>query len=415
VAEKIDQYGRREISEPTPFWADARRCGRRIIPKHLFTDSSATSRAMRRPTSNRSAPVYKFKDFKPGDLCERHQHQYHMENRPHFDAIEMKGGGDAVSAARGAADRRVRLRLENMQVEDEILQRLEKGGKGRVITGAAPSYIGSHHGSWTEVDGEREPQDRAPTLSDPAVRQALACWSTRTRSKFICGRTGGDGELHQQPESLASDNSTVQHRQGQRPPRQAGWAENADGIRGMDGKSEVVYQLRSTSRQKTGDRQQACQKATDIEVKAVTASVFFSSDVITPTPTHFYADLRRTITACPADPEVFLRQFCSWGLDQGNKWRAATSRAGRTRNTAAATKQRVRLDPVANRHAHQRRAGREQPGRDPRRRPTWRRGGEGQARRRAHRLGQQHVGSGELVQGVLRAPRRRMVIWSCLQ
>ncbi|MBB4264345.1 ABC-type transport system substrate-binding protein [Bradyrhizobium sp. CIR3A] len=44
---------------------------------------------------------YKFVEFQPADLIRGELNpDYHMPNRPHFDSIEMKGGGDAVSAAR---------------------------------------------------------------------------------------------------------------------------------------------------------------------------------------------------------------------------------------------------------------------------------------------------------------------------
>ncbi|MFI5001514.1 MAG: peptide ABC transporter substrate-binding protein, partial [Reyranellales bacterium] len=69
---------------------------------------------------------------------------------------------------------------------------------------------------------------------------------------------------------------------------------------------------------------QACQKAgIEIEVKAVTASVFFSSDVANPdTYTKFYADLQMyTTTMTQPDPELFMNQFCSWEAStKANKW-----------------------------------------------------------------------------------------------
>ena len=44
---------------------------------------------------------YKMVEFKPGDvaLYEINPH-YHVPNRPFFDMVELKGGGDAASAAR---------------------------------------------------------------------------------------------------------------------------------------------------------------------------------------------------------------------------------------------------------------------------------------------------------------------------
>ncbi|MEA2807283.1 MAG: peptide/nickel transport system substrate-binding protein, partial [Rhodospirillaceae bacterium] len=69
---------------------------------------------------------------------------------------------------------------------------------------------------------------------------------------------------------------------------------------------------------------QACQKAgIDIEVKAVTSSVYFSSDVANPdTYTKFYTDLQMyTVSMTQPDPEVFLLQFVSWeAATKENKW-----------------------------------------------------------------------------------------------
>ena len=91
--------------------------------------------------------------------------EYHRSNRPHFDAIEMKGGGDAVSAARAVLQTGEFDFAWNMQVEDEILVRLEKGGKGRVIiTQAAPSSTSS---STTPIPGPRS------TASAPASRPSI--------------------------------------------------------------------------------------------------------------------------------------------------------------------------------------------------------------------------------------------------
>ena len=106
----------------------------------------------------------------------------------------------------------------------------------------------------------------------------------------------------------------------------AGWKRGADGIREKDGKKlKFVYQT-SINQPRQKNQQivkQACQKAgIDIEVKSVTASVFFSSDVANPdTYTQVlcrHADVHTTMTQ--PDPEVFLRQFLSTGgRDQGQQ------------------------------------------------------------------------------------------------
>jgi peptide/nickel transport system substrate-binding protein len=87
-----------------------------------------------------------------------------------------------------------------------------------------------------------------------------------------------------------------------------------------------VYQTSiNTPRQKTqAIVKQACGKAgIDVELKSVTASVFFSSDVANPdTYTKFYCDIQMyTTTMTQPDPEVFMDQFASWQVaTKENKW-----------------------------------------------------------------------------------------------
>jgi len=60
---------------------------------------------------------------------------------------------------------------------------------------------------------------------------------------------------------------------------------------------------------------QACAKAgIELELKSVTANVFFASDPANPdTYSHFYADLQMyTTTMTQPDPQRFMDQFTSW-------------------------------------------------------------------------------------------------------
>ena len=98
-------------------------------------------------------------------------------------------------------------------------------------------------------------------------------------------------------------------------------------MREKDGvKLHAVYQTSiNAPRQKTQEIvKQACQKAgISIEIKSVTASVFFSSDVANPdTYPHFYTDMQMyTTTMSQPDPGVFMRQFLSAEVaTKANKW-----------------------------------------------------------------------------------------------
>ena len=193
--------------------------------------------------------------------------------------------------------------------------RLEKGGKGRVIItqGGGIEHIQLNTTDpWTEVDGERSSlKTKHPTLSDPAVRQALALLVDKDSvEKYIYGRTGtATANFINNPERFRSKTTKYEFNVDKANALldKAGWAKGADGIRAKDGKKlKFVYQTSiNQPRQKTqAIVKQACQKAgIDIEVKAVTASVFFSSDVANPdTYTKFYSDLQMYNNGSPARP-----------------------------------------------------------------------------------------------------------------
>jgi peptide/nickel transport system substrate-binding protein len=339
TVEKVDEHTVTvKFPKPTPFWADAfvaaAGC---VIPKHLFADF-AGEKSRDAPTNLKPVGTgpYKFKEFKPGDLVSGVINtDYHQENRPYFDAIEMKGGGDAISAARAVLQTGEFDFGWNMQVEDEILLRLEKGGKGRVVINASSNVEHiqlNNTDPWTEVDGERSSlKTKHPSLTDPAVREALALLVDKDSvEKFIYGRTGGaTASFITNPEKFRSENTKYEFNVDKANAilDKAGWAKGSDGIRAKDGKKlKYLYQTSiNQPRQKTqAIVKQACQKAgIEIEVKAVTASVFFSSDVANPdTYPHFYSDLQMyTNGPQQPDPEVYLRQFLTGEIaSKANKW-----------------------------------------------------------------------------------------------
>ena len=339
VIEKVDDYTVVvKFKQPTPFWADAL-VGTRgmIIPKHLFADYIG-GKSREAPTNLKPVGTgpYLFKDFKPGDLVSGTINpNYHQANKPYFDAFEMKGGGDAVSAARAVLQTGEFDFAWNMQVEDEILSRLEKSGKGRVqvTPGGNIEHIQLNTTDpWVEVDGERSSiKTKHPILSDPLVRQALSVLVDKDSiEKHIYGRTGpATPNFLNNPERFRSKTMKFEFNIDKAAGllEKAGWKKGSDGIREKDGKKlKFVYQTSiNQPRQKTqAIVKQAAQKAgIDMELKSVTASVFFSSDVANPdTYTKFYCDLQMyTTTMSQPDPQLFMNQFASWEVaTKENKW-----------------------------------------------------------------------------------------------
>ena len=215
--EKVDPLAVRvHFAKPTPFWANpfVGQFGM-IIPKHLFEPyKGANSREAPANLKPVGTGPYRFVEFKPGDLVKGERNpSYHLPNRPYFDTIEMKGGGDAASAARAVIQTGEYDYAWNLQVEDEILLRLESGGNARgrveIVPGGNIEHIQLNSTDpWTEVDGERSSaKTKHPLFSDPAVRHALSLLVDRASVEaHIYGRTGlATGNFINNPPRFASN------------------------------------------------------------------------------------------------------------------------------------------------------------------------------------------------------------------
>ncbi|MGJ5008078.1 peptide ABC transporter substrate-binding protein [Bradyrhizobium oligotrophicum] len=337
--EKFDDHTVRLVfSRPTPQWFTPFVGGRgAIIPKHLFSDYIG---AKSREAPNNLKPVgtgaYLFVDFKPGDiLTGRLNPDYHVPNRPHFDTLEIKGGGDAVSAARAVLQTGEYDYAWNLQVEDEILVKLETGGTGVaeiVPTGNLEFILLNATDPNVEVDGERSSlKTKHPLFSDPAVREAINLLIDRASiQKFVYGRGGiATANCVNNPARYRSPNTRFEFNidKANEILENAGWKKGASGIREKDGKPlKLVFQTSTNGPRQKNQAivKQACQKAgIELELKSVVGSVFFSSDVANPdTYTHFYCDMEMLmITMSSPEPQAFMTQYVSWEVaSKANKW-----------------------------------------------------------------------------------------------
>jgi len=340
--ERVDRLDSHTVKvvfkNPTPFWYDAF-CGVRgmIVPKHVF-DAFRGAKSREAPGNNKPVGTgpYRFVDFKPGDSVRGEINPlYHVPNRPFFDTFELKGGGDAVSAARAVLQTGEYDFAWNLQVADDILKRLEQGGRGKVelATGAAIEHIQLNNTDpWKEVDGERSSvKTTHPFLTDTSVRTALSLLVDRGAiQEQIYGRLGqATANYLNGPPRVRSANLrwefNVDH--ASQVLDAGGWKRGADGIRTKDGKRlKIVYQTSiNPERQKTQQIvKQACARAgIEVEVKSVVASVFFGSDVANPdTYTKFYSDVQMYNNGPGGpDPQIFMSQFASWETaSKDNKW-----------------------------------------------------------------------------------------------
>ncbi len=336
---KVDSHTVRvEYARATPFWAEALVGGvGMILPKHVFEPFMG---AKSRDNPANLKPVgtgpYKIVDFKPGDTLRADANAaYHVANQPFFDSLEVKGGGDATSAARAVLQTGEFDLGWNLAVEDEILKRLEAAGKGKMTF-----YVGSDiefvslnvTDPWNEVQGERaHASSKHPAFTDKAVRTAMSLLIDRKGiSDSIYGRGGiTTANFLNNPPRFRSPNTKHEYsvEKANATLEAAGWKRGADGIRAKGNvKLKFVYQTSvSGPRQKCqAIIKDACSKAgIDLELKSVVASVFFGGDFANPdTYQKFWADMQMfTTTMTQADPQYFMEQFTSTEVSQkANKW-----------------------------------------------------------------------------------------------
>lgn len=364
--EKIDDYTLRiSFDEPTPFWADAF-VGTRglILPRHLFQEYSG-ARASEAPANQRPVGTGPFiiEEFVPSDLIRaRANPNYHVPNRPYFDAVEIKGGGDAVSAARAVLQTGEYDFAWNLAVEDDVLDNIQRRGTGEILLlpGANIEHIQLNTTDpWTDVNGERASvSTEHPAFRDPAVRQAMALAIDREAiSEFIYGRSGeATGNFIVAPEQFVSPNTSWEFNveRANEILDAAGWERGADGVRAKDGVRLSFVFSTTTSGQRQRTQQvvkQGCDAVgIDLELKAVAGSIFFSSDPGNPdTFGHFYADMQMyTSPMREPDPGLFMQQFLSSEVaSRENNWQGRN--VTRFRNAefdALHAESNVEMDPA---------------------------------------------------------------------
>jgi peptide/nickel transport system substrate-binding protein len=333
--EKLDEHTIKVVfTDPTPRWYIS---GGQILPKHLFVEYQG-QQARNAPYNFKPVGTgpYKISEFKPGDvaLYEINPH-YHVPNRPFFDTIELKGGGDAASAARAVIQTGEFDFAWNTQVDKDVMERMaHQGRKGtfRMFPGTSVENIQLNRTDpWTEVDGERSSvKVPHPFFSDYQVRQALrAAVDRRTIAEQLYGATGQPtGNFLNALPQFQSPNTRWEFDldKAARLLEEAGWKRGSDGIRLKDGRRmKVLFQTSANQvRQKT---QAIVKKAleqigVEVELKAVPANVFFASDPGNPdTYSHFYADMQMSANSLGFDPQGPMRLFVSWEIAQkANNW-----------------------------------------------------------------------------------------------
>ncbi|HEX8968119.1 MAG TPA: peptide ABC transporter substrate-binding protein [Chloroflexota bacterium] len=313
-----------------------------ILPKHALQQYvGAGSRDAPFNLKAFGTGPYMVQDFKPGDVLTLVPNPNFREpNKPAFSEVNIKGGGDATSAARAVLQTGEYDYAWNLQVEAQVLNGLLQGGKGELVIGPGGGVERidlNQADPNTEIDGERASlKSRHPFLTDIKVRQAMALAIDRqTMAAQLYGPTGNPASnLLTTPTNLSSKSTSLEFNvdKANQLLDQAGYKRGGDGIRVTpDGvRMHVVYQTTINSlRQKEQDIVKAGwqQIGIETELKSVDASVFFSADAGNPdTNSHFYTDAEMfTSTFSSPFPLNYMKAWYSGNPDvdvaqQSNKW-----------------------------------------------------------------------------------------------
>jgi peptide/nickel transport system substrate-binding protein len=249
---------------------------------------------------------YKVESFSPNDqVIYVINENYRDPNKPFFERVNLKGGGDATSAARSVLQTGDYDYAWNLQVEPDILAELEQGGKGvlRVVPGPFVERIMIQFADWkTEVDGERAKFGTVnPTMGDKAVRQALNLAVQRDviSQQLYAGDPGEPptANILAGLPTMDSPNTSWEFNveEAKRILEEAGWVMQGD-VRAKDGvELNITY---VTSINPVRQKEQAIIKQAleqigfRVELRQVDAAVFFdSSSGNEQNILHFYNDI----------------------------------------------------------------------------------------------------------------------------
>jgi peptide/nickel transport system substrate-binding protein len=266
---------------------------------------------------------------------------YRDADKPAFQTILLKGGGDAASAARAVLETEEADFAWNLQVEPEILEQMQAAGKGQLVNAYGTS-VERLHINLTNPDpalGDKRSEylggtNPHPFLSDITVRKALSMAIDRNIIDEVGYGPAGQATCNLLPApaiyvSTTNDACLTQDMEGaKRLLDEAGIIDSdGDGIREKDGVPlKILYQSSTNSvRQGTQAliKQWWDELGVSTELRNIDAAVFFGNDISSPdTYTKFYADIEMfTNNFDGTDPEAYMGQLtCAQIVSKDNGW-----------------------------------------------------------------------------------------------
>jgi peptide/nickel transport system substrate-binding protein len=310
-----------------------------VLPRHIFEKySGANAREAPANLLPVGTGAYRVAQFKPGDIIIYEANPFFREaNKPAFKRVELKGGGDATSAARAVLQTGDADYAWNLLVEAPILKQLEAAGKGKIEASSGTFVerilINQTDPNKQTKDGERSSlQFPHPFFSDKKVRQAFNYAIDRdTIVKQLYGVAGRPTANHLVlPEIYNSPNTTFEFnlKKAAALLDEAGWKDtNGNGIRDKNGvEMNVLFQTSvNPLRQKIQEivKQQLTSLGVKVDLKSIDSSIYFANDPANPdTVARFQADIQMFSNGnSNPDPGAYMKNWtCEEIAQKKNNW-----------------------------------------------------------------------------------------------
>ena len=285
---------------------------------------------------------YRVIDFKPNKQAVYERNPFYRGAEPYFDRVVLKGGGDAISAARAVLERGEADYAWNLQVEPKTLKEMEAAGLGTLVV-SFTSLVERIVLNQTNVDPALEDdrseyldgQNPHPFLTFEPIRQAMSMAIDRSliatqlygfAAKPTCNLVAGPPNYA----STANDACLSQDIEGAKGLLDDNGVLDTDGddVREYNGVPlRIVYQTSTNAiRQDTQALVRDWWRQIGIEAELVQhdASVFFGGDPVTDKEAsyrRFFADVQMYASGTGIDPQQALSApLCKHISSRENNW-----------------------------------------------------------------------------------------------
>ena len=307
-----------------------------ILPAHIFDKFvGADARSAPGNIDPVGTNAFQISDFRPGDTIIYEPNPYFRGDPSAFTTVELKGGGDAVSAARAVLQTQEADYAWNIQAEPSVIKEVESGGNGEMRYVFKPLmeriYINFSDPN-KEVDGQISQKDTPhPFLSEKPVREAIALSIDReTIVELLYGEAGTVAtNFLVAPEKYASDNTDYEFNLEKASAllEDAGWKDtNNNGVRDKDGVEMNILFSSSVNpvRQKTQEiiKQNLESIGMSVELESVEPSVYFGDPTNPDSVYRFKSDLQLfAFDSETPEPDSYMELYaCDQIAQKENQW-----------------------------------------------------------------------------------------------